>query len=122
MYLEDISNGHQPGKGDKLTPLFTNKSDREKFKSINNKTKYEIKSIIFGEIEQIRAIGADDIAESLIQTWNRQIKTQKKDAYIMLYKTEVCVAFDETVNNHPVLGRYFLCLFTFIKSQIFMFL
>ena len=58
------------------------------------------------EIEQIRELGADHQATALLQTWNRKIKTQNKDTYIMFYKTEVIVALDDVVNEHPLLGKY----------------
>lgn len=111
--MADISQGHEPGKGGKLTPIFITKAEKEKFHSIDSKTKKQIKDVIIREIEQLRSLGADDVADHLLDMWKRQIEKQTREAYLMFYKTEVCVALDETLNNHPLLGKY--------KSTLLMF-
>ena len=64
----------------------------------------EIKTIILREIDQIRGIGNIDQADRLKNMWDRQVKTQNKDAYIMFYRSEVLVVLDDVVDNHPLLG------------------
>ena len=46
------------------------------------------------------------MADHLMDMWKRQIEKQTREAYLMFYKTEVCVALDEILNNHPLLGKY----------------
>ena len=106
LYLEDISDGKLPGKGERLTPLHITKDDRQKYTSIQNKTMAEIREIVEREIEQIRSLGYEDEATRLRGDWDGKIRTQKKQALIMFYTREVLVALDEAVNSHPLLGEF----------------
>ena len=36
------------------------------------------------EIEQLRSIGAEEMVDTLINTWNRQIKNKKRCIYYVL--------------------------------------
>ena len=115
IYLQDISDGQSPGKGRNLVPIFVTKADRQRFNSIQNKTKEQVKNYIMREIDQIRELGADHQADALKETWNRKVRTQTKDAFIMFYKTEVLVALDDVISEHPLLGTY---LFEYPLSPI----
>ena len=105
LYLEDISKGISLGKGDKLTPLFMTKSERQRFRSIRNKNMREIESLILREIEQIRGLGATDQADRLLHMWETKIKAMRKDAYIVFYQKEVTSTMDDIINSHPLLGN-----------------
>lgn len=96
--------GGQPGKGERLTPVHITDADREIYTSIQNKTMAQIRQLILREIEQIRELGFDEEADRLFSQWEKKIKTQKKDSYIMFYKTEILVMLDDAINNHPLLG------------------
>ena len=104
LYIDDIGREIQIGKGERLTPIFITKPDRERFRSIRNKTMDEIKTLVFREISQIRALANTDQADRLQNVWNRDIKTQNKDAHIIFYRTEVLVVLEVVVDNHPLLG------------------
>ena len=57
------------------------------------------------EIDQLRELGATQQAAALMAAWNKRLRTQTKDWYIVFYKSEVLVALDDVINDHPLLGK-----------------
>ena len=100
LYQSDIKAGKEPGKGTKLTPIFTTPFSRSNYRNITNKTKVEIASIISNGIKEICTLGRTDEALNLLSLWSKIQNKATKDENLS-FKKDVTIAFRLRAKKGP---------------------
>ncbi|XP_048241535.1 uncharacterized protein LOC125374616 [Haliotis rufescens] len=77
-YCQDVVISKDVGRIHRLEPVFIFTADRDKYFDISRRRNEDIKAVILGDIEVIRDMGAEDVADALSLTYNRDIKDSRK--------------------------------------------